>query len=329
MISGCWSGISFDLWVLPLYCNLQKGKESDIVLTWQTWWLVSSCGFTAGLLCSLNTTCFFQCYKKNSVFVFCVCHCSVPWSVSCESWSIGLSSSATQQIPGRAVTTSVRWVSLWGGVGAGWTLHLWQWPGVYTCLCHNLGTWQEAACSEGTCLCADASPSVVRWNSHRSAAAAAGWHLIPHHLQLVSVGRLWSHQIKNPRPAYQNLTSHAPTVTSFKTMEGWGERDIRVPPWHWGLAFTGCCCISLSFQVKGMERHHAVSSQYRMCSYYPPASYLGQGVGAPMCLPQILTSEDIPSSSESKGRGKCTHPAFDLHPRRCGLLLGRKLSIVK
>ncbi|KAF4802992.1 Doublesex- and mab-3-related transcription factor 1 [Turdus rufiventris] len=56
------------------------------------------------------------------------------------------------------------------------------------------------------------------------------------------------------------------------------------------------------WQVKGMERHHSVGSQYRMCSYYPPASYLGQGVGAPMCLPQILASEDIPSSSESKAR---------------------------
>ncbi|XP_053860187.1 doublesex- and mab-3-related transcription factor 1 [Vidua macroura] len=56
------------------------------------------------------------------------------------------------------------------------------------------------------------------------------------------------------------------------------------------------------WQVKGMERHHAVSSQYRVCSYYPPASYLGQGVGTPVCLPQILTSEDIPSSSESKAR---------------------------
>ncbi|KFV13393.1 Doublesex- and mab-3-related transcription factor 1, partial [Tauraco erythrolophus] len=54
--------------------------------------------------------------------------------------------------------------------------------------------------------------------------------------------------------------------------------------------------------VKGMEGRHAVSSQYRMCSYYPPASYLGQGVGTPTCLPQILTSEDIPSYSESKAR---------------------------
>ncbi|XP_023799218.1 doublesex- and mab-3-related transcription factor 1 isoform X2 [Cyanistes caeruleus] len=64
------------------------------------------------------------------------------------------------------------------------------------------------------------------------------------------------------------------------------------------------------WQVKGMERHHAVSSQYRMCSYYPPASYLGQGVGAPMCLPQILTSEDIPSSSESKARA--TSPSLSI-----------------
>ncbi|KAI1240000.1 hypothetical protein IHE44_0011443 [Lamprotornis superbus] len=69
-------------------------------------------------------------------------------------------------------------------------------------------------------------------------------------------------------------------------------------------------------KVKGMERHHAVSSQYRMCSYYPPASYLGQGVGAPMCLPQILASEDIPSSSESKARGSlkdyCNTHIFEL-----------------
>ncbi|XP_068279610.1 doublesex- and mab-3-related transcription factor 1 [Nyctibius grandis] len=56
------------------------------------------------------------------------------------------------------------------------------------------------------------------------------------------------------------------------------------------------------WQVKGMESRHTVSSQYRMCSYYPPASYLGQGVGVPTCLPQILTSENIPSYSELKAR---------------------------
>ncbi|NWH59841.1 DMRT1 factor, partial [Geococcyx californianus] len=56
------------------------------------------------------------------------------------------------------------------------------------------------------------------------------------------------------------------------------------------------------WQVKGMESRHTVSSQYHMCSYYPPASYLGQGGGTPTCLPQILTSEDIPSYSASKVR---------------------------
>ncbi|NXI53764.1 DMRT1 factor, partial [Chloroceryle aenea] len=56
------------------------------------------------------------------------------------------------------------------------------------------------------------------------------------------------------------------------------------------------------WQVKGTESRHPVSSQYRMCSYYPPTSYLGQGVGSPTCFPQILTSEDIPSYSESKLR---------------------------
>ncbi|XP_030114281.4 doublesex- and mab-3-related transcription factor 1 [Taeniopygia guttata] len=57
------------------------------------------------------------------------------------------------------------------------------------------------------------------------------------------------------------------------------------------------------WQVKGMEKHHPISSQYRMCSYYPPASYLGQGVGTSMCRPQILTSEGITSSSESEAKG--------------------------
>ncbi|NXA53124.1 DMRT1 factor, partial [Nothocercus julius] len=56
------------------------------------------------------------------------------------------------------------------------------------------------------------------------------------------------------------------------------------------------------WQMKGMENHHAMTSQYRMHSYYPPTSYLGQGVGTPACVPQILTSEDIPSYSELKAR---------------------------
>lgn len=53
-----------------------------------------------------------------------------------------------------------------------------------------------------------------------------------------------------------------------------------------------------------------MSSQYRMCSYYPPTSYLGQGVGSPTCVTQILASEDTPSYSESKARGRCIYWGF-------------------
>ncbi|MBZ3885846.1 Doublesex- and mab-3-related transcription factor 1 [Sciurus carolinensis] len=48
------------------------------------------------------------------------------------------------------------------------------------------------------------------------------------------------------------------------------------------------------WQMKNSENHHAVSSQYRMHSYYGPPSYLGQSVS------QIFTFEDGPSYSEAK-----------------------------
>ncbi|KAI4573477.1 hypothetical protein MJT46_004717 [Ovis ammon polii x Ovis aries] len=46
--------------------------------------------------------------------------------------------------------------------------------------------------------------------------------------------------------------------------------------------------------MKNSENRHAVSSQYRMHSYYPPPSYLGQSMS------QIFTFEDSPSYSEAK-----------------------------
>uniref|UniRef100_A0A8D0GSA6 Doublesex and mab-3 related transcription factor 1 n=1 Tax=Sphenodon punctatus TaxID=8508 RepID=A0A8D0GSA6_SPHPU len=63
------------------------------------------------------------------------------------------------------------------------------------------------------------------------------------------------------------------------------------------------------WQVKSPEsRHAAMGSQYRMHSYYPPASYLGQSVGGPTCVPQIFTFEESPSYSESKANGKLFSP---------------------
>ncbi|KAM6169485.1 doublesex- and mab-3-related transcription factor 1 [Rhynchocyon petersi] len=48
------------------------------------------------------------------------------------------------------------------------------------------------------------------------------------------------------------------------------------------------------WQMKSPESRHAMSSPYRMHSYYPPPSYLGQSV------PQIFTFEDGHSYSEAK-----------------------------
>ncbi|NXY54573.1 DMRT1 factor, partial [Callaeas wilsoni] len=109
-------------------------------------------------------------------------------------------------------------------------------------------------------------------------------------------------------PYYNNLCSYSQyqmAVASEPSSSGTGgtivgsamKNSLRSLPATYVPSQSGA-----QWQVKGMERHHAISSQYCMGSYYPPASYLGQGVGAPMCLPQILTSEDIPSSSESKVR---------------------------
>lgn len=51
--------------------------------------------------------------------------------------------------------------------------------------------------------------------------------------------------------------------------------------------------------MKTSDNRHAMSSQYRMHSYYPPPSYLGQSV------PQIFTFEDGPAYSEAKTSGRC------------------------
>ncbi|XP_038625766.1 doublesex- and mab-3-related transcription factor 1 isoform X3 [Tachyglossus aculeatus] len=48
------------------------------------------------------------------------------------------------------------------------------------------------------------------------------------------------------------------------------------------------------WQMKTTENRHAVSSQYRMHSYYPTTSYLGQSVS------QIFTFEETPTFSEAK-----------------------------
>nr|XP_036847220.1 doublesex- and mab-3-related transcription factor 1 isoform X2 [Manis javanica] len=59
------------------------------------------------------------------------------------------------------------------------------------------------------------------------------------------------------------------------------------------------------WQMKNSENRHAVSSQYRMHSYYPPPSYLGQS------MPQIFTFEDGPTYPETKASVFSQHSSQD------------------
>lgn len=67
-------------------------------------------------------------------------------------------------------------------------------------------------------------------------------------------------------------------------------------------------------QMKSSENRHAMSSQYRMHSYYGPPSYLGQSMS------QIFTFEDSPSYSEAKASGRCLQIALELGVSACPAL---------
>uniref|UniRef100_A0A4W3HYK3 Doublesex and mab-3 related transcription factor 1 n=1 Tax=Callorhinchus milii TaxID=7868 RepID=A0A4W3HYK3_CALMI len=49
---------------------------------------------------------------------------------------------------------------------------------------------------------------------------------------------------------------------------------------------------------------HGVTPQYRMHTYYPTASYLGQGLSTAACVPQLFTLEDGSSFSDVKSNGR-------------------------
>lgn len=78
--------------------------------------------------------------------------------------------------------------------------------------------------------------------------------------------------------------------------------------------------------MKNSENRHAVSSQYRMHSYYPPPSYLGQSMS------QIFTFEDSASYSEAKASGRflVTQSGFEVEgiPASTGsLVLSNSLPV--
>eukprot|EP00062_Callorhinchus_milii_P008184 gi/632950707/ref/XP_007890871.1/ PREDICTED: doublesex- and mab-3-related transcription factor 1 [Callorhinchus milii] len=66
---------------------------------------------------------------------------------------------------------------------------------------------------------------------------------------------------------------------------------------------------------------HGVTPQYRMHTYYPTASYLGQGLSTAACVPQLFTLEDGSSFSDVKSNG-FTHFGLPISNTHLNLLFG-------
>uniref|UniRef100_A0A8C6WQ63 Doublesex and mab-3 related transcription factor 1 n=1 Tax=Neogobius melanostomus TaxID=47308 RepID=A0A8C6WQ63_9GOBI len=64
----------------------------------------------------------------------------------------------------------------------------------------------------------------------------------------------------------------------------------------------------------GRLSSHNMSSQYRMHSYYPTATYLTQGLGSTSCVPSIFTVEDHSGNNGSCPEGMTTSPCCPLPP---------------
>uniref|UniRef100_A0A4W3HSM5 Doublesex and mab-3 related transcription factor 1 n=1 Tax=Callorhinchus milii TaxID=7868 RepID=A0A4W3HSM5_CALMI len=62
------------------------------------------------------------------------------------------------------------------------------------------------------------------------------------------------------------------------------------------------------YQMASRFSGHGVTPQYRMHTYYPTASYLGQGLSTAACVPQLFTLEDGSSFSDVKSNGRLPLP---------------------
>lgn len=60
----------------------------------------------------------------------------------------------------------------------------------------------------------------------------------------------------------------------------------------WNYLFLCFTCIKQMPHGDGRLPSHSVSSQYRMHSYYPAATYLTQGLGSTSCVPPFFSLDD-------------------------------------
>uniref|UniRef100_A0A3Q2V4F3 Doublesex and mab-3 related transcription factor 1 n=1 Tax=Haplochromis burtoni TaxID=8153 RepID=A0A3Q2V4F3_HAPBU len=115
---------------------------------------------------------------------------------------------------------------------------------------------------------------------------------------------LFSVEGRSPTP-----TSHptsAVTVAPVATST-FGVTASAILPAHsrcLSLCFT---CIKQMPHGDGRLPSHNVSSQYRMHSYYPAATYLTQGLGSTTCVPPFFSLDDSNNSSFSPGSISAGH----------------------
>uniref|UniRef100_A0A3Q3BSW6 Doublesex and mab-3 related transcription factor 1 n=1 Tax=Haplochromis burtoni TaxID=8153 RepID=A0A3Q3BSW6_HAPBU len=114
-----------------------------------------------------------------------------------------------------------------------------------------------------------------------------------------------------------SVEGRSPTPTSHPTSAVTGNLVLHGPRQIFGHAMvlsslllttthkTGACpsCLSLCFTCIKQMPHgdgrlpsHNVSSQYRMHSYYPAATYLTQGLGSTTCVPPFFSLDDSNNS---------------------------------
>lgn len=175
--------------------------------------------------------------------------------------------------------------------------------------------------ASGTCLVLEGGspPPSTSTATAGSSAATEGRMLIPDLPSLSSRGHLEStsdlvvdstyySSFYQPSlyPYYNNLYNYSQyqmAVASESTSGEMGSPLVGSPVKNSLRSLPATYMSSQSgnqWQVKSPDNRHAMGSQYRMHSYYPPTSYLGQNVGAPACVPQILTFEESPPYSETK-----------------------------
>ncbi|KAK7934477.1 hypothetical protein WMY93_005373 [Mugilogobius chulae] len=86
--------------------------------------------------------------------------------------------------------------------------------------------------------------------------------------------------------SYYNLTSPHDTLTMAICITISSTRSLF-------------CVLKQMPHSDGRLSSHHMSSQYRMHSYYPAATYLSQGLGSSGCVPSIFTVEDHSSNNSS------------------------------